>query len=189
MAPRKTTATGTQEWPGPARPARGRSLCRERWLRTELTIPPSPPAGLPGLTLYPPADPPDTNQPVCTAFLPRLCATADGALLVNVARSPVFPRYDSTAGTTNFAHCTERVSGRSPSLSSLSAASDSTIPVAATTESNGHRRPTVTAIGDDERLGFPGVGMQCWLGQVALVEVEDNANVTLSDVRKEARRV
>jgi len=33
--------------------------------------------------------------------------------------------------------------------------------------------------GDDENLGSPGVGMHCWLEDVALVaaEVEDNANV------------
>ena len=39
--------------------------------------------------------------------------------------------------------------------------------------------------------GHAGVGMHCWLEDVALVaaEVEDNANVTLSDVRKEARVV
>ena len=39
--------------------------------------------------------------------------------------------------------------------------------------------------------GHAGVGMHCWLEDVALVaaEVEDNANATLSDVRKEARVV
>ena len=44
---------------------------------------------------------------------------------------------------------------------------------------------------DDENPGSPGVGMHYSLEDVALVaaEVEDNANVTLSDVRKEARLV
>jgi hypothetical protein len=37
----------------------------------ELTIPPDPLAGLPGLTLYPL----DTNRPVRTAFLPRSAPT------------------------------------------------------------------------------------------------------------------
>jgi len=41
----------------------------------ELTIPPDPRARLPGLTLYPLADPLDTNQPVRTAFLPRSAPT------------------------------------------------------------------------------------------------------------------
>src|SRR5262245_51134558 len=72
---------------------------------------------------------------------------------------------------------------RSPSLPT---ASDSTIAVAATTEPNGPRRSTVTGRtrdqrprlpartrgDDDQNLGSPG-----------------RANVTLSDVRKEARLV
>ena len=73
----------------------------------------------------------------------------------------------------------------------MPATSDSTTAGAGTTESNGLDRQLSreNQIGDPANLGFPGAGMQCWLKDVALVaaEVEDNPNVTLPDVRKEAR--
>jgi hypothetical protein len=83
-----------------------------------------------------------------------------------------------------------RRSARSSRLPSMPATCDSTIAVAGTAESNGPR-PSTSRGEDDENLGPPGVGMHCYLEDVALVaaEVEDNANVTFPDVRRDARVV
>ncbi len=77
----------------------------------ELTIPPDPLAGLPGLTLYPLADPLDTNQPVRTAFLPAIRAHLHG-----VGTRTVEVAHEQFIGTMDFAsrHCARRVPRRQP---------------------------------------------------------------------------
>ena len=68
----------------------------------ELTTPPDPLPGLPALTLYPLADPLDTNQPVRTAFLPAISAHLHG-----VSTRTLEVTHEQFIGTTDFAsrHC------------------------------------------------------------------------------------